>query len=186
MAVLSTWQYINDRNLGMSLTNYPAELAQARQAGVWRICGVGNGCTLFRRNVLERLAFRDGGDGQQYAPDLPFAEDALRAGFLSLGRFDVPVEHIEDGRRLHPYLHAGPTKVTALETVNAIAAGRHVHLDAGQTYELSQAEAADLERVGYVRIEEMPKAQTATADPVGRTAVEPRPNRRKGGGNAVS
>src|SRR3972149_4864281 len=42
--VLSTWQYINDRNLGMSLSNYRDELERAVRQGGWRICGAEGEC----------------------------------------------------------------------------------------------------------------------------------------------
>src|SRR5512139_1695515 len=44
---LNTWQYIGDRNLGMSLSHYPRELRNARRSIVWRVSGAGMGCTLF-------------------------------------------------------------------------------------------------------------------------------------------
>src|SRR3972149_2334536 len=73
--VLSTWQYINDRNLGMSLSNY--------------------------RDELERIEFGPSAASNP-SPDLGFAEAALRAHFVSYGRFDVPVYHYARGRWLDP------------------------------------------------------------------------------------
>lgn len=148
MRQLSTWQYINDRNLGMSLSLYPFELARFKAAGVGRVSGVGHGCTLFRRHTLEALPFR--ADGENYCPDIGFAEDALRAGFVSMGRFDVPVAHWENGVRLEPYKEGGLVLYTATETCNALADGKVLHLEAGQTYELSPIAAADLIRAGYL------------------------------------
>lgn len=150
MRQLSTWQYINDRNLGMSLTLYPFELAQLKAAGVGRVSGVGHGCTLFRRHTLEALPFRAVGDGTNFCPDIPFAEDALRMGFVSMGRFDAPVAHWEKGVRLEPYQEGGLVLYTATETCNALADGKVIHLEAGQTYELTPIAAADLIRAGYL------------------------------------
>lgn len=99
---LSTWQYINDHKLGRSLTYCSADLLQAREAKAWRVCGVGFGCTLFRRSALEKLEFHKG-EGKQWCPDLPFAADALKAGLVSMGRFDVPVPHIEGNRTMKPF-----------------------------------------------------------------------------------
>ena len=90
--LLNLFQWVGSRNLGMSLSNYPDELAAARRAGTWRVSGVGFGFTLIRRHVLERIDFRDDRDGQ--ACDMPFAEDCLAAGFEALGRLDVAWGHV--------------------------------------------------------------------------------------------
>lgn len=179
MRMLSTWQYINDRNLGMSLSIYPFELARYKAAGVGRVSGVGNGCTLFRRHVLERLPFRDVGDGKNYCPDIPFAEDALREGYVSMGRFDVPVGHWEDGKRLMPYEEAASVVYIAQETCNAMADGQVLHLVAGQEYHLTPIQAADLIRAGYLSRPALP--ETASVEPGSQKAVMPRAARRKRG-----
>lgn len=170
---LSTWRYENDHALGMPLNNYPEELAQFRAAGTGRICGCGMGCTLFRRHVLERLPFR-GGDGQQWAPDIPFAQDALRAGFVSMGRFDVPVDHYDGDVRLEPFKWVEKMKFLATQTVNAIADGEWIALVAGQVYELRPRMASDLSRVGYiVSLPAEPVVEAATVEPA-ETAMLPR------------
>lgn len=178
--VLNTWQYINDVNLGMPLNNYPEELARYKAAGVGRICGCGMGCTLFRRHTLERLQFRGGG-GEQWAPDIPFAEDALRAHFVSMGRFDCPVDHWDGEVKLEAYATVEKMKFVAVETVNALAAGEYVSLVAGQVYELTAAVASDLSRVGYIR--SLPPAaagpETASMQPGAEAAVLPKARRRR-------
>ncbi len=147
---LSTWQYVNDTNLGMPLTQHPAELEQARAAGVWRVSGAGFGCTLIRRNVLERIAFRPDSSGQ--APDIPFAQDCLRAGIVSMANMTVEVGHLtEDGELLEAYWKQAMKTFEAMQTVNVMTGGRFIALTAGSTYELTQQEADDLTRVGYVR-----------------------------------
>mgnify|MGYP000933634460 CR=1 FL=1 len=148
--LLSLWQYCGDRNVGMSLSNYPDELAAARAAGVWRVSGIGWSFTLIRRHVLEALDFRDDNDRQ--ACDVPFAEDALRAGFVSMANLTLPVVHIDAdrGERLAPWEATMQREYVVLETVNAVAAGRFVALVAGDVVTLTDAEAADLVCVGYV------------------------------------
>lgn len=179
MLQLSTWQYINDRNLGMSLSNYPHELARYKAAGVGRVSGVGNGCTLFRRHVLQRLPFREVGDGRNYCPDIPFAEDALREGFVSMARFDVPVGHWDNGRRLMPYEELPTVLYKATETCNAMADGQVLHLVAGEEYHLTPIQAADLIRAGYLQRQAQP--ETASIVPGGQQAVMPKATRRKRG-----
>jgi hypothetical protein len=178
MRMLSTWQYINDRNLGMSLSNYPYELAAYKRQGYGRVCGVGYGCTLFRRHTLERLEFRDGQDGVQVCPDIPFAEDALRAGFVSMGRFDAPIAHYENGLRLDAYGEIPTVQYIAKQTVNAIADGTFLRLVAGQTYTLTPTQAADLVRVGYIDTPQPTAPATAAIEPTQR-AVPPKAQARR-------
>lgn|SRR5574341_173539 len=157
--MLSTWQWINHRNLGMSLSNYPRELQRARAAVIYKISGAGMGCTLFSRKVIEAIPFTPSG-ARNPCPDLGFAESALRAGYVSMGRFDAPVWHWADGRWLHPWTEAVMKKYRSKVTVNAVAAGRFVHLEAGHVVELSEEEAADLIKVGYtVTLESPPDEQ---------------------------
>jgi hypothetical protein len=171
--VLNTWQYINDRNLGMPLNNYPAELARYRAAGVGRICGCGMGCTLFRRHTLQRIPFQGGG-GEQWAPDIPFAEAALREGFVSTGRFDAPVAHWDGEVRLEAYYSVAKMKFLAIETVNALAAGEYVHLVAGEVIELLPAVASELSRAGYIRsLPDVGAAETASVQPRENAALPP-------------
>lgn len=170
---LNTWQYIGDQALGMPLNNYPDELAEYMRAGTGRICGCGMGCTLFRRHVLEQIPFRGGNDGAQWAPDIPLAQDALRAGFVSMGRFDTPVAHIDGGIRLEAYRYVDKMKVTALQTVNAIAAGEFLRLVAGEQYELTPRAVADLASVGYVVV--VPDGpETAMLETPAETAMLPK------------
>jgi hypothetical protein len=162
--VLNTWQYIGGRNLGESLTLHPRELAQYRQAGQGRVSGVGWGCTLIRRRVLERIEFHDG-DGQNPAADLAFATDVQLLKFVAMARFDVACGHMEGDVILHPWEigRMGMVEVEALQNVN-VAAGGIVHLVVGQRYSLPAADAHDLARAGYVRIvEQGVSRETATA-----------------------
>jgi hypothetical protein len=149
--VLSTWQYINDLNLGMSLTNYPRELRRARQENIHRICGVGMGCTLFRRAVLEQIEFGPTAKRNQ-SPDLDFAKKALHHKFMSYGRFDAPVLHYsETGRWLHPWKDGQSTmRYMALQTVNIMVDSNALPLVEGQIVELDPNTANDFVRAGYL------------------------------------
>lgn len=196
VAVLSTWQYCGDRNLGQSLTLHPEELAQARAAVVWRICGVGHGCTLFRRYVLEKIDFRSGPNGQ-WAPDIPFAQDALREGYVSMGRFDVPVLHRQNDAWLHPFEAIGQKRYYCRVTVNALTPdGSRFRLVQGEYIKMTPDQAYDLARAGFITIpderlwqasglplgkDQEPETitETATAEPEAERAVLPQPKRRK-------
>jgi hypothetical protein len=150
--VLSTWQYINDRNLGMTLSYYKSELQRARSAVVHRVCGVGMGCTLFRRTVLEAIEFGATTERNQ-SPDLDFARKALQHKFVSYGRFDVPVLHYsETGRWLHPWKDGGcEMRYMALQTVNIMVDSNALPLTEGQIIDLDPNTANDFVRGGYLQ-----------------------------------
>ena len=99
---LSTWQYLPGGKLGESLSGYPVELAQARADRIWRVSGVGFGCTLIKRQVLYMIPFRATGE-RDPLPDQAFARDCARLGFVSLARMDVPVFHWDGERWLDPF-----------------------------------------------------------------------------------
>ena len=153
MRVLSTWKYINDRNLGSSWSNSDEDVAKAREAVIWPVCGVGFGCTLMRRGVVERVPFREWTPMSVSAPDMPFAEDTIRAGIRPVGRFDVPVEHWDAGEWIDPYMTEVNREYIALVTANAYAGEeqRYISLKEGNRYPLPYDVAWDLARRGMVR-----------------------------------
>jgi hypothetical protein len=189
VAVLSTWQKNGDINIGESLTLHPDELRRAREAVVWPVSGVGMGCTLFRRHTLDAIQFR-GGEGNSYAPDIPFAQDALRLGFASNARMDVPVLHRQNEDWLHPFETIGLKKYFCRATVNVLAPdGARFSLVQGEYVEMLPSQAFDMCRAGFIVIfdeklmaaiaETATATATATAEPDGERAVLERPTRRK-------
>jgi hypothetical protein len=172
--VLNAWEYIGGKNLGESLSLHPAKLEQARRKGVIRVSGCGFGCTLIRRPVLEAIEFRhDGTD--QWSPDIPFAVDAQREGYISMARFDVPCGHY-DGEVLIPAFGVGTMEyvtVTALSDV--VAAG--LRMRAGQQYTLLRHDASELARAGYVELQAL-EPETATLE-AAENATKPTPRRKQ-------
>lgn len=178
---LSAWQYVNDRNMGMSLSLYPNEIRRYRRQGWARVSGVGWGCTLIRRPVLERLQIHSSEPSD--AGDLTFASECLRAGIEMVARFDVPCGHImENGTVLEPFAQGGiVARVYALQAINANVGGQSVPLKKGHYYTLPPDVALELARAGYVRVtnEETPGVETATVEPRTEDTVAP-VQRRKG------
>jgi hypothetical protein len=145
--------------------------------------------------VLEAIQFR-GGEGESYAPDIPFATDALHAGFVSMGRFDVPVLHRQNEDWLHPYKTIGLKKYYCRVTINARTPdGAYFRLVQGELIEMLPAQAYDLARAGFITIpderlwaaaglapgvDQQPEVETATAEPDGERAVLPSAKKRKG------
>lgn len=185
-ANLNAFRYENDRELGMPLSLYPQDIERAKAAKVWRISGVGMGCTLFRRHTLQRLHFKGYlGEMKNTAPDIPFAEDALHAGYYSVARFDVLCGHFRDDKLLIPgQEHMAKLRCIALETVRAYSDGQDFELIAGQEAFLSPEQAEDLARVGYVKIADdavaaVPAVVEHAVEPEHETAVAPAQKKRK-------
>lgn len=168
---LNTLQYINNRNLGMSLSLYPDELADCWKRGWAKVCGVGWGCTLIRREIIERLTVHSVGDD---AGDMTFATDCVRAGILQIARFDVPCDHITpDGRVLKPREMGGlVSRVLALQNVNAHVNFSSMPLKKDRYYTIPVDVANDLARAGYVRIMNDTEEQPVTAREM---ATDPKP-----------
>ena len=173
--MLNAFRYDNDRNIGMSLMQYQMELEQAKAAKQWRVSGVGFGCTLIRREVLEQIPFRLTPD-DPYA-DMVFARDCLNNKVKQVARFDVPCLHycedtnlwLDPGRHMLGKL----VKVKALQNVNVAPRGVLHKLEIGKEYELPGDFVIDYERAGFVQvignlIEEKPapkKASTPKSTP---------------------
>ena len=158
-------QYVNERNLGESLTQHPAELRRAMLAGVWQVSGIGFGCTLIRRRVMEHIGFhREIRDREPYA-DRPFAKDCLRIGYTQLARFDVSCLHYCEHDAEWLEIGGGMSdivKVTAAQNVTAQVAGASMAMVEGELYEIPRADANELARAGYVTID-APKAKAKAA-----------------------
>jgi hypothetical protein len=161
LPVLSTWQYIGDRALGMPLDQYPSEVRRACAEVIWPVSGAGMGCTLFRRAALEVIAFKASSEDNP-CPDLGFALEALRQGFKSYGRFDVPVAHYSKGRWLYPFKEYGMNYL-AQETGQVSADGRIIRLTKGSPINLSDEEAQILLSIGKISAEPIEEATPETA-----------------------
>jgi hypothetical protein len=158
--VINAWQYIGQQGLGMSLNRYPDELRALARAGVGRVSGVGFGCTLLRRQVLERVPFRS--DTGNHAPDMPFALDCVRLGITQLARFDVRCGHIHEGVILEQEQRGPTAKVKVKQAVNILLDGGGVSLMEGDELELPIDQAMQLADLGHV---DMVAAAPATAAP---------------------
>jgi hypothetical protein len=134
---------------------------------VGRVSGCGFGCTLIRRQVLETIPFRPGGQAQ--APDMPFALDCVRKEVLQLARFDVMCGHIHKGATLEiSSMGDGLVTVNCIQSVNVIVNGGGMALIEGESYEMLPDNAKELASLGYVEIgEASPKARKPSIGDVG-------------------
>lgn len=151
--VLNAWRLEGRKNLGQSMSMFPDELERAKErADLWPVSGCGWGCTLIRRDVLERIPFHDGG-GMNHAGDLVFAVDCLRAGIEAWAHFGVLCGHVENGVELRPFIGLGAiTKVKAAQTFNGLMMGSTMHFAEGEIYHVPGRAAAEWERAGLVMV----------------------------------
>ena len=170
--VLNLFKYTNGRNLGQSLSLHREDLAAMRRVGQGRVAGVGWGCTLIRRHVLEAIPLHDD-QGQNPAGDLAFAAECNRAGLMSIGLLDVACWHIEGDVWLYPWgeTMAAMVECLANQTINAMVDGQVVRLERGQWHKLPLATAQELQRAGYVKVFEPEVLETATVKVAKETAV---------------
>lgn len=182
MRVVNLFQKLkNSLNIGMSLSLYPKELQAARRAGWCEVSGAGFGCTLIRRDVLECVPFRDTGS----APDLPFAQDCVKAGVRQIGRCDVVCGHIdtEHGETLWPFGKDGGmiARVRALQDVVIADNGTTVPMKKDRYYSISTETAKELQRAGYVQIAneaDVVEVATSSAAESRETATKPTARRK--------
>ena len=170
---VNLFQYTGGAGTGMSLSYYPAELAEYRRRGTGRVSGVGWGCTLIKRHVLELIEIRDDTSGQ--ACDIPFAEDCIKHGLLAVGAFGVEAAHWNGERWLMPYEALTTYRCEALETCNAFCNGQSLHLDRGKIYPLAEAQIADLVRGGHIKRLDFPP----TLPPVAQAVAVERKTRKR-------
>jgi hypothetical protein len=145
--VLNAWEYIGSTNMGESFTLNRGP----RPSGVVRVSGVGFGCTLFRRNVVEAIPFSDGGDAGQ-SPDIPFARACLTQGIEQVAHFGVLCGHVEGGQVLTPFVSDRTALVRAVAAQNAnirLDDGASFRIEAGQSYELPAPTIHEFTRGGY-------------------------------------
>ena len=184
--VLNAWEYIGDHALGESLTLYPEKLARARAQGSVRVGGVGWGCTLIWRDVVERFPIRDDNDG---AGDIPFAYDCLYAGIKMIADFNVPCDHFDCALRLRADGNAmsDTVEIIAMQDVTITDGRQSRRLEAGRRYSIGAGLASDLMRAGYVQEvmeEEARPSPELAAMAAPETATVSKGRRRKGGGDA--
>jgi hypothetical protein len=147
--VLNAWRK-KGRRLGKPMSFYSNEIQQARQAKRVEVGGLGFGCTLIRRQVLERIPMRNEDNN---APDTPFAKDCLKHGIQQIARFDVACQHIENGVVLEPFGEGGiANRVYALRDAQLPFNGDMWMLERGRYYTVPPSIARAWAATGDVRI----------------------------------
>lgn len=147
--VLNAYEYIGNGAMGES---WSLRRDKQTYTGLARVSGVGFGCTLIRRNVIEAIPFRAGNaESEAWTPDVPFAMDCVRAGIEQWAHFDVLCGHWEDGAIIMPFVDDSTALRTVImrQTMNVSVAGSSVKLQQGKSYKLPADVGLDLIRAGY-------------------------------------
>jgi hypothetical protein len=159
--VLNTWRRTTGSYVGMSLSLFPEELKKAKREVTPEVSGVGFGCTLFSRSVLERFPFHGPKNGSGSIPDVPFAEDCIQNGIKQYAHFGVQCGHIEpSGRVLWPDKGENQmdmVKVVVLQDFNGAVGSVTVKFKAGDKLEIPEDPAKEFERAGYLSLEDKGK-----------------------------
>jgi len=156
---VSAWRAIKGPGVGMALDIFPDELRKARREVVAKTSGVGLGCTLIRREILEKFEFHRSNSGGHPSPDVPFATDVNTAGIQQYSHFGVICGHIlPTGEILWPEwatdkegVHASvKSKYVAIQSFNGQVGNNVMHFNAGDEYELSELDACEYVRAGFL------------------------------------
>ena len=166
--VVNAFRMVKSINPDMSLSNFKGMLQKAMKKGVIETSGTGNGCTLIRREVLERLEFRQA-DNDSYCPDLPFSADCMRNGIEQFANFGVQCGHIVDSGTL--WLKSdngaiGMTQILALRNFNGTDGIRY---KAGKVYEMDNGLVDDYNRAGFVEAVETERKWVDNTNHNGKT-----------------
>ena len=163
-------------NIGESISLLSAaERGQLMKQTTMPCSGIGFGCTLIRREVLERFDFHDSTGNP--APDMGLATDCLRAGIKQIARFDVICGHIDsDSNRV---LWPGKGEMTTIKCkiltnfVGSISGRGSIRFSAGEITEIPDVEADDFRRAGYLEFINAPPAiKIVGKHPAGGKAVK--------------
>lgn len=158
LAVLNVYRKVGGkaRFPNKSLDFFPDLLKKARQDKVVECSGLGFGCTLIKRDVLEKVEMRRFELGGHPSPDMQFAADCMRLGIVMKAHFGVPCGHIKpDGSILWPDERGDKlnnVKVYIYRPFRYTLNGRSIRFEEGETYDFPEEEALEKARAGFLSI----------------------------------
>lgn len=139
-------------NIGKSVSFKKSVFLAALRKKIVRVSGVGFGFTLIKREVLEKVPFRQ--TDQNFAPDWGFAVDCTKKKIKQYCRFDVICGHIEqDGVILFP--KEDKVNVTKVKILKQFVSGKLYR--PGEIAEIEDEKLDDFIRAGYIHILGVPE-----------------------------
>jgi hypothetical protein len=140
----------------MSISFFPEIVAKGKREGVIDCTGSGFGCTLIRRDVLEKIEMRRSEVGGHPSADMPLAADCMRNGIIQKAHFGVICGHIKpDGKVLWPdrdEVRVNNVKIFINRDFVASIGGKSVPFKEGERAEMPEENALELARAGYLSI----------------------------------
>jgi hypothetical protein len=115
----------NSKNVGESLTLKPKKLMSAMKNTLVEVSGIGFGCTLIRRDVLEQIEFCHR-EGDTQGTDVQFATACVRAGIRQLAHFGVLCGHWDGKQWRIPFGKAAQSPVARVNAIMSTIERLHI------------------------------------------------------------
>lgn len=157
-AVLNVYRAVGKkaRFPDFSLDYFPEVLERARRQVITDCSGLGFGCTLIKREVLEKVEMRRFEVGGHPSPDMQFAADCVRLGIVMKAHFGVSCGHIKpNGTVLWPEDREDDMKNIKIyinKPFRYTVGGRSTRFKEGEEVEFPEDAALELARGGYLTI----------------------------------
>ena len=157
-AILNVYRAVSKkaRFPDFSLDYFPETLERARRQVITECSGLGFGCTLIKREVLEKVEIRRFEVGGHPSPDMQFAADCMRNNVVMKAHFGVSCGHIKpDGTVLWPDEsedNMSKVKIYINRPFRFTVDGRSIRFKEGEQSELPEDSALELSRAGYLTI----------------------------------
>ena len=149
--IVNAFRMVKADNPDMSISNFKGMLAESLKRVVVETSGTGNGCTLIRREVLEKIEFRQSDNGS-YCPDMPFSTDCMRKGIKQFAHFGVLCGHVVDSGTLWLNTIDGVNRMKVLVLKDFVGVDG-VKYRKDKSYDMKEEHIEDYRRAGYVQIE---------------------------------
>lgn len=157
-AILNVYRAVSKkaRFPDFSLDYFPETLERARRQVITECSGLGFGCTLIKREVLEKVEIRRFEVGGHPSPDMQFAADCVRLGIVMKAHFGVSCGHIKpNGTVLWPEDREDDVKNIKIyinKPFRYTVGGRSTRFKEGEEVEFPEDAALELARGGYLTI----------------------------------
>lgn len=157
-AILNVYRAVSKkaRFPDFSLDYFPETLERARRQVITECSGLGFGCTLIKREVLEKVEIRRFEVGGHPSPDMQFAADCVRLGIVMKAHFGVSCGHIKpNGTVLWPEDREDDMKNIKIyinKPFRYTVGGRSTRFKEGEEVEFPEEAALELARGGYLTI----------------------------------
>lgn len=152
--VINLYRNTRGRAPDQSWSIYKDEWEKIKNEEVIPVSGIGFGCTLIRRPVLEKITPRADDTADGLSVDIAFAKDCLTNKVKQVGLPGVVCGHIQNGVALWPYDDSKSLLATVIVRmrVNIDHHGSTLALEKGDIKYIDADQAHELARAGFVEV----------------------------------